>query len=146
MRDTAYRVLQTKEKLTAEHGREPNVDELAAATGETRDDVLQAIESARAYDADSLDSTFSDIGEDGENTLLDRYTATEEYGYARVENYEIIMSVLDSLGETDRRIFDLRFRDGRSQSEVADILGVSQMTISRAERAMKEKFREELRK
>ena len=81
-----------------------------------------------------------------DNTLLDRYTATEEYGYARVENYEIIMSVLDSLGETDRQIFDLRFRDGRSQSEVADILGVSQMTISRAERAMKEKFREELRK
>ncbi len=146
MKELSQKISRERERFAAEHGREPSVDELAAASGETREDVLGAIESARAYEANSLDSTYDDIGEDGGNAILDRYAATEEHGYARVENYEIIMSVFDSLSDTDKRIFELRFREGKSQSEVAEILGVSQMTISRAERAMKEKSRAELRK
>ena len=59
-------------------------------------------------------------------------------------DYEIIEKALDSLGSTDRYVFRQRFFEEKSQSEIAKQLGVSQMTISRIEKKIKERIAKEL--
>jgi RNA polymerase sigma-B factor len=67
-----------------------------------------------------------------------------EKGFERVEMAEIISRVLGGLSDTNRYIFRQRFLENRPQAEIARELGVSQMTISRAEKNIIKKFQEEL--
>lgn len=92
----------------------------------------------------SLDQTFRDFGEDGEAPAFERFTADDEKGYDRIENGEMIRTVLKELSDTNRYIFRQRFIENKSQREIAKELGVSQMTVSRAERNIKNKFAEEM--
>jgi RNA polymerase sigma-B factor len=75
--------------------------------------------------------------------MFEKYVAKEEKGFDDVENYEIINKVLDQLTGTNRYIFKKRFIEEKTQSEIAEALGVSQMSISRAEKKIIEKFAEE---
>ena len=67
-----------------------------------------------------------------------------EKGFERVEINEIITRVLNGMSDTNRYIFRQRFIENKSQAEIAKDLGVSQMTISRAEKNITERFRQEL--
>jgi RNA polymerase sigma-B factor len=75
--------------------------------------------------------------------MFEKYVAKEEKGFDDIENYEIINKVLDQLTGTNRYIFKKRFIEEKTQSEIAEALGVSQMSISRAEKKIIEKFAEE---
>ena len=108
--------------------------------------MLFRSEGAQAYGTFSLDKTFDDIGEDGESSFLEKYTGFDEKGYERVENSEIINKVVSELSDQYRYIFKERFFYNRSQAEIAKTLGVSQMTVSRAERNIISRFQAELRK
>ena len=92
----------------------------------------------------SLDQKFADWGEDSESPAFEKYTADREKGYDRLEYEEMIEKVLDELSDTNMYIFRKRFLENRSQAEIAEDLGVSQMTISRAERNIKARFAKEL--
>ena len=126
--------------------RNPTVAEIAEATGLTEEQIIQALESAQAYGTYSLDKTFEDAGEDGDNSFLERYTGFDDKGFEGVEINEIINKVMDELSEKNRYIFRERFIYNRSQTEIAKTLGVSQMTVSRAERSIIEKFQKEMKK
>ena len=133
-----------KEKLIAELGRVPNVDELAEAMGSDRGEILEVIEGGRAYSTMSLDQKFADWGEDSDSPAFEKYTADREKGYDRLEYEEMIENVLNELSDTNMYIFKKRFLENRSQAEIAADLGVSQMTISRAEKNIKSRFAKEL--
>ena len=122
----------------------PSVEEIAAATGYSEELIIEAMEGSKAYGTYSLDKTFDDAGEEGENAFLEKYTGFEERGYDRIETSEIIENVLDKLSDEHRYIFKARFYYNKSQAEIAKVLGVSQMTVSRAEKNMINMFREEL--
>ena len=104
----------------------------------------EAMESAKAYGTFSLDSANNNLNDEGEENLLEKYVGFEEVGYERIEVNEIITSVLNELSETNRYIFKERFIFNRSQAEIAKALGVSQMTVSRAEKAIVERFKKEM--
>lgn len=133
-----------REKLTLSLGRLPTVDEIAKEIGSDRKEVLEVLEGGMAYSTLSLDQTFRDFGEDGEAPAFERFTADDEKGYDRIENGEMIRTVLKELSDTNRYIFRQRFIENKSQREIAKELGVSQMTVSRAERNIKNKFAEEM--
>lgn len=143
LKEIAAKVQETKDSLYAEQHRRPTVEEIAAITGFTQEQIVEAMESAQAYGTYSLDKTFDDMGEDGENPFLEKYTGFDEKGYERIENSEIIQKVMDGFSDQYRYIFRERFLYNRSQAEIAKNLGVSQMTISRAERNIVKQFREE---
>ncbi len=143
LKEIAARVQETKDYLYAEHHRKPSVEEIAASTGFTQEQIVEAMESAQAYGTYSLDKTFDDMGEDGDNSFLEKYTGFDEKGYERIETSEIIQKVMDGFSDQYRYIFKERFIYNRSQAEIAKTLGVSQMTISRAERNIVSQFREE---
>lgn len=146
LKENASALQSVRETLTTQLGRPPRVDELAEAMKISEQDVLEAIEGSLAYSAYSLNKNFDDEGEEGDNSIFERYTAEQDKGYEGLEYREIIGTVLKNLSNTNHYIFKKRFIEEKSQAEIAQILGVSQMTISRAEKKIKEKFAEELRK
>jgi len=145
MKEIAAKVQDVQDDLHLKLARKPTIAEIAEATGFTEEQIVEAIESAHAYNAYSLDQSFDEAGEDGESAFLEKYTGFEESGYKQVELSEIIHSVLDKMSEQDKYIFRERFIYNRSQADIADTIGVSQMTISRAEKKIIEKFRKELK-
>lgn len=144
LKEIAAKVQETKDDFYKQNQRKPSVEEIAAATGFSEEQIIEAMEGSQAYGTYSLDKTFDEIGEDGENSFLEKYTGFDEKGYERVETSEIIKKVLDKFNDQNRYIFKERFLYNKSQSEIAKILGVSQMTVSRAEKNIIQMFREEM--
>lgn len=134
LRDAEDSILKAK-------GRPATVEELAEATGYTEEQVIQAMESSKAYGAFSLESA---ADTDDEGSAIEKFVGFTEKGYERIEMAEIISRVLESLSDTNRYIFRQRFLENRPQAEIARELGVSQMTISRAEKNIVKRFKEEL--
>jgi RNA polymerase sigma-B factor len=113
------------DRLGQELGRSPTVPELAREIHASEADVLEALEAGQSYRTSSLDAR------DREGQSMAESLGAEDAGYARVENHSALAMALETLSPRDRRIVQLRFVDGLSQSEIAARLGVSQMQISR---------------
>lgn len=144
MKEISTKVQEVKDQLTTKLGRAPNLDEISEATGFTHEQIMQAMESAKAYGTFSLDSANNNLGDEGDENLLEKYVGFEEIGYERIEINEIIKSVLEQLNDNHRYVFKERFIFNKSQADIAKALGVSQMTVSRAEKAIIEKFKKEM--
>ncbi|HEV7654526.1 MAG TPA: SigB/SigF/SigG family RNA polymerase sigma factor [Mycobacteriales bacterium] len=112
-------------ELTQELNRSPSVAELVERSGRTEEEVLEALECATAYRADSLEAPIGD-----ELTLADTIGG-EDRALADVELHESIGPALATLPERERRILLLRFYGNQTQSQIAAQLGISQMHVSR---------------
>lgn len=145
LKEMAVKVQETSENLRRQYDRNPSLQEIAEATGFTEEQVLESMESAKSYGTYSLDRTYNDIGEDGESPFLEKYTGFDEVGYERIETKEIIQNVMSEFNDQMKYIFKERFIYNRSQADIAKALGVSQMTISRAEKNIISRFQEELK-
>lgn len=143
LKEISGKLQDVKEELLIKLQRTPTIKELADYIHVSEEDILEAMESSMAYNAFSLNQTFDESGEEGENAAFERFAALEDKGYDRLEYEEIITRVLRELSDTNKFIFRKRFIEDKSQSEIAKELGVSQMTISRAERNIKERFQHE---
>ena len=144
LKEIAAKVQDAKDKLNSELHRTPTVAEIAEFTGYTEEQIIEAIESSHAYGTYSLDKTFDEAGEDGENAFLEKYTGFNEHGYDQIETAEIINKVVNTFNDQYKFIFRERFINNKSQSEIAKSLGISQMTVSRAEKNIVGTFRAEL--
>lgn len=130
LRDTAYHVLQAKEKLTAASGREPTEDEIAQALGIKRQDVVFALDAIS--DPVSLyEPIYSDSGETlcVMDQLGDKRNTDEQW----LEQIALSNAV-DTLDAREKRILALRYYAGRTQTEVASDIGISQAQVSRLEK------------
>ena len=130
MRDTAYKVLQAKEKFMNEYQREPTVEEVAHLLGVKREDVVFALDAI--VDPVSLyDPVYSDGGE--AICIMDQVKDsrnTDEDWLERIALREAIAQ----LSQRERRILALRFFEGRTQMEVSAEVGISQAQVSRLEK------------
>ncbi len=146
LKEIASKVQESKEILYAKYQRNPTAEEIAEYMGYTVEQIIEALESSQAYGTYSLDKTFDEAGEDGESPFLERYTGFDEAGYDRVETSDIIKKVMDTFSDQYKVIFRERFLNDRSQSDIARELGISQMSVSRAERNMIKRFKAELKR
>lgn len=130
MRDTAYRVLQVKERLTAELGREPDVEQIAKELGLKRSEVVFALDAI--CDPVSLyEPIYSDSGESA--CVMDQIgdeRSTDEQWLEQIALQEAIRR----LTPREKHILALRFYDGHTQMEVAREVGISQAQVSRLEK------------
>ena len=131
MRDTAYKVLQAKEKLCAAGGREPSVEELAAATGISRQEIVFALD-AICEPVSLYEPVFSEGGESA--CIMDQIGDTKNTDEQWLEQIAL-EEAIRRLSARERRILALRFCDGRTQMEVAREVGISQAQVSRLEKA-----------
>lgn len=140
MRDTAYRVLQVKERLTAELGREPDVDRIAKELELKRSDVVFAMDAI--CDPVSLyEPVYSDSGESV--CVMDQIgdsKNTDEHWLEQIALGEAV----SHLNDREKRILSLRFYSGRTQMEVAQEIGISQAQVSRLEKNAISRIKKEI--
>jgi RNA polymerase sigma-B factor len=129
------------EQLTVQLGRSPTITELAEAAGVTEEEVLEALESGRAYSSLSLSG-----GGGGEDDELDPLESlgTEEHEYEVSEDRAVLAPGFRALDQRERTILHLRFFEGLTQSQIAQQVGISQMHVSRLIRRSLEKIRAEI--
>ena len=130
MRDTAYRVLQAKEKLISQTQREPDVDELAKALGIKREDVVFAMDAI----SDPV-SLYEPIYTDGGESIcvMDQISDAKNTDESWIEQIALT-DAMSSLSDREKRILAMRFYDGKTQMEVAAEVGISQAQVSRLEK------------
>jgi RNA polymerase sigma-B factor len=131
------------EELTVQNGRSPTIPELAKAASVTDEEVLEALESGRAYSSLSLSAGSGGHDEDGELDPLESL-GTEEHQYEVSEDRAVLAPGFRVLDERERKILHLRFFEGLTQSQIAQQVGISQMHVSRLIRRSLEKIRDEI--
>ncbi|CAN5641205.1 RNA polymerase sigma factor SigF [soil metagenome] len=132
-------VRRTSDELAQKLGRRASIDEIAAKAVLDRDDVLRGLAATAAYDIGSLDGATDDgFAVNDRSSAL----ASEELGFGHAIDSEAVQKLLVQLPERERQIVTLSFFDERSQAEIADILGISQMHVSRLLRRSLELMRE----
>lgn len=129
LQDLNIRLNKVIEQLTVELNRSPTISELAEACAVTEEEVLEALESGRAYNSLSLFSSGSSDEEDSLE-LLD-YLGKEEAEYELVEQRRYLAPAMNRLDERERLILHLRFFEGMTQTQIATRVGISQMHVSR---------------
>lgn len=127
LQELAVRVSRVIPELWQELGRSPTVREIAHRVDSPEDDVLEALDAAQAYSADSLDApTGRPEAMTGGESLGEHDEAFE-----RLEGWQSVAPLIDRLPERERTILYLRFFEEKTQSQIAEELGISQMHVSR---------------
>jgi RNA polymerase sigma-B factor len=129
LQELALRVDRIVEELSSELRRSPSIDELAAKIGTTAEHVLEAREAAGAYRAGSLDAPRGAEGEPGE-TVGEGLGATEA-GFDLAEDRATLERLMRTITPREREILRLRFEEDLTQAEIGELIGVSQMQVSR---------------
>ena len=139
-RDTAYKVLQAKERLTAASGREPTLDEIAKELDIPRRDVVFALDAIS--DPISLyEPIYTDNGES--ICVMDQVGDTKNTDEQWLEHLALSNAISD-LNEREKKILSLRFYAGKTQMEVAGEIGISQAQVSRLEKNALSKIRKNI--
>src|SRR5688572_26430113 len=124
------RVTRVVEDLSLELGRSPTIAEIAARSGTTEDEVLEAMDAGSAYRSASLDAGGSDPDDERGQGLL-ATLGENDPELARAERRAALGPLISSLPEREQVMLYLRFYEGLTQSEIAKRLGISQMHVSR---------------
>lgn len=145
LKEISAQISPAKEVLYGKLSRIPTVKELAEHLGYSEEEILEAMEGGQAYNTYSLNQTFDEGGEEGDGAVLEKYTGREENGYYSFENAELIKTVLGNLSEKEKDIFKRRYFKNETQQEIADDMEVSQMTVSRMEKKIRQKFKDAMK-
>ena len=130
IRDLAYKVIQFKERYTKEHGKEPNVEEIAKELEVTKEDIAFSLDAIQ--DPVSLQEP---VYNDGSESIyiMDQVKDSKNTDELWAEKITI-KGAMEKLNEKERMIINKRFFDGRTQMEVAEEIGISQAQVSRLEK------------
>ena len=130
MRDTAYKVLQAKEKYMGEHQREPSVEEIAKILDLKREDVVFALDAI--MDPVSLyEPVYSDSGD--AICVMDQVKDSKNTDENWLEHIAL-REAMARLTDREKKILNLRFFEGKTQMEVSAEVGISQAQVSRLEK------------
>ena len=130
MRQRLYQMTQEQERFEREHLRAPTATELAERMGIAPEEFFALLNLRAQSDAVSLDMP---VGEEGDTRLSDLLGSADDR-FERMERSEWAQWLLSKVGDTERELLTLRYRDGLGQRETAKRLGISQMQVSRLER------------
>jgi len=130
LRDTAYRALTIKEKLTTKNAKEPDIEEIAREMGLPKEEVIFALDAIQ--DPVSL---FEPVYNDGADAIfvMDQVSDEKNTDSRWLENLSLT-EALKRLNDREKMILGLRFFEGKTQMEVADEIGISQAQVSRLEK------------
>ena len=130
VRDLAYRILQCKEQLLLELGKEPTMEQIASKMELPLSEVVDAMDAV-ATPISLYEPVYSDGGDP--LTVMDQVRDTKNTDEKWVEQIAL-KEAMTRLGEREKEILALRFHEGRTQMEVAKKIGISQAQVSRLEK------------
>lgn len=131
IRDVAYRVLQCKEVLILRLGREPTTEEISKELDLPEDDINEALDAVCAP-ISLYDPVYADGGDP--LTVMDQVRDTKNTEQNWMEHIAL-RNAFQNLGKREKQILNLRFVGGKTQMEVANLVGISQAQVSRLEKS-----------
>lgn len=131
LKELNARIRETQKHFLTTKGKELTIEELAKELKVTKEDIALAIESANPVE--SIEKSVYNSKEDKEIGLVERISTNKDEA-EMLTNKMVVKELLDELQTRDKKIIMLRFFKEKTQSEVAKILGINQVQVSRIER------------
>ena len=131
IRDVAYKVLQCKETMLLQLGREPTLEEISKELELPIEDISEALDAVCAP-VSLYEPVYADGGDP--LTVMDQVRDTKNTEGHWMEHITL-QNAFNALGQREKQILSLRFYDGKTQMEVADMVGISQAQVSRLEKS-----------
>lgn len=143
LKQTAGRVKMTKEKLLKEKGREPTLQEIADDMGITKEEIVMALDSSMhpeyLYDVIHQD--------DGSPIhLIDKISETDNLEDGQLIDRIMLQDAISKLEARERQIIFLRYFKDQTQTQIAQVLGISQVQVSRIEKKVLQNMKEFMKK
>ena len=141
LRDTAYKAIYAKEMLMAKNDKEPTIEEISKETGISKEDIVIALDAIA-----TPVSLYEPVYEEGQDALYSMDQVSDKK--SREENWVENIALKEAMGRLDDREFNiikLRFFEGKTQTEVADEISISQAQVSRLEKNALKSMRNYLR-
>lgn len=130
IKENSYKINKVINEYVQQFGVEPTVNELCERTGFLKEDIIMALDATN--EVESIYKTMS-CGDGNEQFLLDKLTDEKEEG-EKIVNHILLMQLLDTLDGKERELLHLRYFEDKTQMQVAGILGISQVQVSRLEK------------
>ena len=137
IKECRHRVYQAREKIERESGREPTIQELSETLGIAAEEVAMALESA--VNVESIYKTVYQ-GEGTDISLIDKIPEKKDE-QENLLNRIFLEELLGELKSEERRLIYMRYFRDMTQTQVAEVLGISQVQVSRMEKRILEKLR-----
>ncbi len=130
LKDTAYKAIYTRENLTRKNLKEPTIEEIAVEIGISKEDIAYALDAIQ-----SPMSLYEPVFTDGGDTLyvMDQISDKKNKEETWVEHLSL-SEAMKRLNPREHEIISLRFFEGKTQMEVAEMIGISQAQVSRLEK------------
>ncbi len=131
IKDNARKIAMVKEELKKNNNHDPTIEELVEVTGLRAEEVLAAMEASS-----EIGSIYQPIGTQSDGSQLMIADQLEDTKRSELEliNRITVVQMLESLEERERRLIELRYMEGKTQSESAKVLGMNQVAVSRLEK------------
>jgi RNA polymerase sporulation-specific sigma factor len=154
IRENGYKIGQARQRLQAFEGREPTLSELARETGLPLEEVVIALEAgagvesiySAVYQEDGNEVSLADRVVSGESgsvgSSTDGMCGGEDREKEELLNHMLLVQLLDSLTPRERELICLRYFEDKTQVEVAERLGISQVQVSRLEKKILQRLRQ----
>lgn len=143
IQELSKRINNAKAELTQRLKKNPSIDEIADLLEVSSEEVIEAMDASQVYAPQSIDKNLDTSSEDREVSFAD-LLGEEDKNYQLVEDMSFIRGAMENFTDIERKIVLYRYFEKMTQVDIAEKLDVSQMTVSRLERKVIKKFREEL--
>lgn len=140
LKETAYKVYVTRERMVNEMGMEPTLEELASCLEIDKEDIVVAMEANS-----EVESIYKTIYQNDGNSiyLIDKLVSVEDESQKAV-NQLALEELMSDLDEKEKTIITMRYFEDKTQTEIAKIVGISQVQVSRIEKKVLLKMREQI--
>ncbi len=145
IQELSKKINTCKNELHQKLQRTPTIKDIAEYLNCTEEQIMEAMEGSQVYTPKSLDLTYDNDGEDKEMKFMDLIGEIDK-NFDNIENKDFLDKVINKLNEVEKKVLRDRFFNNRTQMHVAEELQVSQMTVSRMEKKIIEKFQKEYKK
>lgn len=145
IQELSKKINNAKVTLSQDLQRSPTVEDIANYLNCTEEEVLEAMEASKVYTPQSLDLTYDSQNDDSDVNLADLIGEEDMY-FSKIENNDFLLKGMEKLNDMEKKILIDRFFNKKTQIAIAEDLGISQMTVSRVEKRVIEKFRKDLEK
>lgn len=141
LKENAYKISKARDALQEKLQREPGIMELSKATGLQPEEIVQAVEANR-----EVESIYKPVySQDGEELLyVDKLCS--ENREEEVLNRMVVQQLMERLPDLEQKVIKMRYFENKTQTKVAELLGMSQVQVSRLEKKILCRLREELRR
>lgn len=138
LKETAYKVKKMRDEIVNQTGMEPKLEELAQMLEIDMEEIVASLEAN--VEVESIHKTIYE--NDGNSIYLIDKIAMEEDEKEEVINHMLIEELMEDLSDEERMLIQMRYYDNRTQTEIANVMGVSQVQVSRLEKRILLKMRE----